>query len=357
MEGPGGPQKQPLSKKYIGKRKRLAWSEAAQRELYEALVHVELSLHEGATILTGKEALDHLKAGISACQEKIDFYQREIEQGRFDCLDDYYTQMACLEGFYTQVASCIKAQVDRMRDALDHGADPCSWRGIKYSDDVEALDDEQDGSPLHYAAENGEKAAVELLLDYGAPINAKDHNNDTALTIALRYGYSDLARCLLDRGAASDDYALYLAALSNDLPALLLVLRYRTSEDRHVSDVLLHNTILELSYNLEELKVELMMGVENAHTHVVDYILYIDHLLALELDLLAAGQLVNTMLESSDITEDARKKYKRIGDSIRQALTARHIAQLATSPSQDAAQENPLSILPPTMRFILSRFF
>ncbi|KAJ1476256.1 ankyrin repeat-containing domain protein [Baffinella frigidus] len=57
--------------------------------------------------------------------------------------------------------------------------------------------------PLHGAAEQGHEAAVQLLLDKGADVNAKDRINagDTPLHAAASGGFGAVIQMLLDQGA------------------------------------------------------------------------------------------------------------------------------------------------------------
>jgi ankyrin repeat protein len=60
----------------------------------------------------------------------------------------------------------------------------------------------QDGwSALHYAAAGPEAKIVAMLLDRGAPIDARSPNNTTPLMMAARYGTEPSVDLLLARGA------------------------------------------------------------------------------------------------------------------------------------------------------------
>jgi uncharacterized protein len=62
----------------------------------------------------------------------------------------------------------------------------------------------QDGwSPLHYAATGPEPKIVELLLQRGAPIEARSPNGTTALMMAARYGKEESVTLLLQRHAST----------------------------------------------------------------------------------------------------------------------------------------------------------
>ena len=60
----------------------------------------------------------------------------------------------------------------------------------------------QDGwSPLHYAAAGPEPKIVAMLLDRGAPIDARSPNQTTPLMMAAGYGAEANVDLLLARGA------------------------------------------------------------------------------------------------------------------------------------------------------------
>lgn len=56
-------------------------------------------------------------------------------------------------------------------------------------------------SPVHYAATGPEPAVVRLLLDAGAPVDARSPNGTTPLMMAARYGKEASVDLLLARGA------------------------------------------------------------------------------------------------------------------------------------------------------------
>jgi uncharacterized protein len=81
--------------------------------------------------------------------------------------------------------AALRGRVDWMRRLLERGARP-----------------HQPGwSPIHYAATGPEPAAVALLLDRGAPIDARSPNGTTPLMMAARYGAEASVDLLLSRGA------------------------------------------------------------------------------------------------------------------------------------------------------------
>ncbi|MBI2825885.1 MAG: ankyrin repeat domain-containing protein [Planctomycetia bacterium] len=77
----------------------------------------------------------------------------------------------------------------RVRELLDDGM----W--------VDAHGKELRGTPLQYAATKGHGEIVQLLLERGAEVGARDQNERTSLIWAALYGHADVIRRLLDAGA------------------------------------------------------------------------------------------------------------------------------------------------------------
>jgi len=61
--------------------------------------------------------------------------------------------------------------------------------------------DKQGWSPIHYAATGPDTTIVKLLLDKGAPIDARSPNGSTPLMMAAQYGAEASVDLLLQRGA------------------------------------------------------------------------------------------------------------------------------------------------------------
>jgi ankyrin repeat protein len=78
-------------------------------------------------------------------------------------------------------------------------------------------------TPLHYAAEFGNREAVNLLLKAGASINAKNYNKATPLHLAVKKNNKEALLALIDGGAKIDVFGyrsnitpLHLAVINGD---------------------------------------------------------------------------------------------------------------------------------------------
>ncbi|WP_274653810.1 ankyrin repeat domain-containing protein [Paenibacillus humicola] len=73
---------------------------------------------------------------------------------------------------------------------MEHGADPLQLLGPLRN------------TPLHWAVYRGRSAAIlKLLLEHGAPIDARRADGKTAYRLAVRFGHTDAAELLLEHGA------------------------------------------------------------------------------------------------------------------------------------------------------------
>ena len=81
--------------------------------------------------------------------------------------------------------AALRGQLDWMRKLLERGA----------------AVHKEGWSPLHYAATGPSAAAVRLLLDRGAPIEAMSPNRTTPLMMAAQYGSEESVELLRLRGA------------------------------------------------------------------------------------------------------------------------------------------------------------
>ena len=79
-------------------------------------------------------------------------------------------------------------------------------------------------TPLHLAVSGGHRRAAELLIDHGAPVDARDDDQETPLYEAIARDRLESARLLLQRGAA-----VSLPAAGGDAPLHLAVRRNATA--------------------------------------------------------------------------------------------------------------------------------
>ena len=91
------------------------------------------------------------------------------------------------------IAAARAGRAEAISILLRSGADPNHHAG------------RNDWTPLMHAIHKNQKRSVEALLDGGADVNAKNNAGMTALMMAAGYGYADIVRELLARGA--DPYA------------------------------------------------------------------------------------------------------------------------------------------------------
>lgn len=81
------------------------------------------------------------------------------------------------------ISAAEKGQLRVAAFLLDHGANVNGYPGP--------------ARPLIHAARLAQKTMVELLLNRGADVNARDNDNDTALSVAVEFGYKSVVEVLL----------------------------------------------------------------------------------------------------------------------------------------------------------------
>ncbi len=82
----------------------------------------------------------------------------------------------------------IRNDKNRIQNLLDRGANP-------------NLDDDEQDTALHLAAQRGDIDIVKMLLAKGADVNAKNKLGGTPLMWAGVYGHEEVAHALLEKGA------------------------------------------------------------------------------------------------------------------------------------------------------------
>ena len=116
--------------------------------------------------------------------------------------------------------------------------------------------------PLHIASEHGKLDAIKLLLERGAYIHYKDHQEMTPLLVAAHHGQSGAIKLLLERGASIhekgvDDMTALHYASSPEVVEELLKNRMNINQtdkyDRTPLNTACNNNIIsESEYNKKE---------------------------------------------------------------------------------------------------------
>jgi hypothetical protein len=96
------------------------------------------------------------------------------------------------DGVADVFAACREGQVERVRNFLTRGEASAETR------------DEKGYSLLSVAAERGQAAIVELLLEHGASVNYASDTNPPALILASLLRHLDVVQLLLESGASVD---------------------------------------------------------------------------------------------------------------------------------------------------------
>ena len=89
-------------------------------------------------------------------------------------------------------AAVLSGHIDIVRILLKHGA----W--------IEHRPNSNSSRPLHVAAQQGNASMVQLLLDYGAQINAENRFREQPIHLAATFNSIEVLRVLIDKGAALD---------------------------------------------------------------------------------------------------------------------------------------------------------
>jgi hypothetical protein len=97
---------------------------------------------------------------------------------------------------------CSQAFAGPTHDAAMTGNIEKLATALKESPRLANVRDSEGATPLHWAVDQNQKAAVELLLASGADVNARKSNGVTALHIAAAMNRLDLAEILLNKGAS-----------------------------------------------------------------------------------------------------------------------------------------------------------
>ena len=132
-------------------------------------------------LLENKKDFDFFEAAASG---QLDFVKRILEKEP-DILNQY-----AVDGFTALGLSCFFNQKEIAHFLLEEGADP----NISSNNDFKV-------APLHSAAAISQIGIVNILLQHGANINAKQSSGVTALHSATHNGVTEIVKLLLQNGA------------------------------------------------------------------------------------------------------------------------------------------------------------
>lgn len=185
--------------------------------------HVEivdlLSKRKGSLLMTNKAGRTPLHLAVMGNQ----FVVVELLLRRNSQLET-----RCRSGLAAFHYACIANSLEIMRLLLITGSD------------IEAqveLDGDQ-RRPIHIAAASGSTSSIDLLIDKGASLEARDAMRDRALCVACRYGHAAAAQKLLSRGSPfylgfgtgpHEDSPLCLAAMGGHSPVISLLVQHGAS--------------------------------------------------------------------------------------------------------------------------------
>ncbi|MFK7773367.1 MAG: ankyrin repeat domain-containing protein [Saprospiraceae bacterium] len=132
-------------------------------------------------LLEYKKEFDFFEA---AAAGKLDFVKKHLEE-QPKILNQY-----AVDGFTALGLSCFFNQKEMAKFLLQNGADP----NIASNNDFKV-------APLHSAAAISQVGIVNVLLENGANVNAKQSNGVTALHSAAHNGATGIVKLLLKNGA------------------------------------------------------------------------------------------------------------------------------------------------------------
>lgn len=138
---------------------------------------------------------------------------------------------------------------DQVKLLLENGADVNAASG-PWESEVPLVShiDQRHGASLNYelgmttliwASRNGKRDMIELLLEYGANLDAHSSSGETALLASSEAGHKGIVSFLIERGAnlfAKDSFgesALYKAAANGHVDVMRLLLNHKGFHEKH----------------------------------------------------------------------------------------------------------------------------
>jgi hypothetical protein len=126
--------------------------------------------------------------------------------------------------------AAARGDVGRLAEIL--AADPSQAKAV--------LRKEAPDQPLHKAAWNDQRAAADLLIRFGADVNARGDHGMTPLHYAAKQGSSEVVELLLKRGAdvrAKDDAGLTPISMADDPTTKALLQTHNGAKISNANDV------------------------------------------------------------------------------------------------------------------------
>ena len=191
-----------------------AWNKASKNNVGNGYVFEGPGLNKDMHLVAGSLCIDRGVSGLVS--DDIDGKERPAGSGFDIGADEYGTtgtarplggeQEPQLEGQQTAVGATLQlaaylGDLAKMEASIQEGVDIDKLDGRGYT-------------PLHYAAQNSQKQAIELLIAKGGDINVRDSRGQTPLDRAGVAGNREMAELLIAKGA---EVSLYTAINLGDV--------------------------------------------------------------------------------------------------------------------------------------------
>jgi ankyrin repeat protein len=175
---------------------------------------IELLVNEGADVnASNTNGITPMHLALENCSEEIiNILLSRVADGkakRKDCIT--YVRIAAERGYLQIVNHLLKHGVSINSEyrtplclAVIEGQEEDVQLLLEYGANVDAQD--KDGKPvLHFAVERGHEKVVKLLLEHGAKVDAQDKGGKTVLHSAGERGHEKVVMLLLEHGATVDN--------------------------------------------------------------------------------------------------------------------------------------------------------